>query len=396
MAYDYITETGVIVPDTADVIAEVENEWKAALGRQDLATTPDTPQGVLITQEVIARQGVILNNAELANQINPNLATGVFLDAICAFTGLERKKATKTLARAVLLTGAAGTNIQPGARAATKAGDIFRLLSYVTLDETGEAAADFEAEQTGAVPCDAGALESIIDPALGWETVANPTAGVIGQAEESDEALFLRRKLTLARQGISTVEAQISGLYDIPGVRSLQFRENVTAENQVIDGIPMLPHSIWACVDGGTDIEVAASLMTNKTDGADWNGAVEVAVREEWSGQTYLVRFDRPVERPVLARVTIRDISGVDPQYAVREAIVRYARGEIPGERGLIVGANVSPFEFSWAINHDAPEIHVSKVEVSFDGENWQTEELAIALNEKATITAASILVIAQ
>lgn len=138
------------------------------------------------------------------------------------------------------------------------------------------------------------------------------------------------------------------------------------------------------------------SLDQTCRNGADWNGEVEVAVKEEWSGQTYLVRFDRPIERPALARVTIRDLSGIDPQYAVREAILRYARGEIPGERGLIVGANVSPFEFSWAINHDAPEIHVSKLEVSFDGENWQTEELAIALNEKATITAASILVIVQ
>ena len=81
--YQYIDTTGVIVPDTATIQSEVEGEYKAVFG-QDLVVTPNTPQGVLITAEVAARSNVVRNNAALANQINPNLAGGVFLDAIWA------------------------------------------------------------------------------------------------------------------------------------------------------------------------------------------------------------------------------------------------------------------------------------------------------------------------
>ena len=84
--YEYLTESGVIVPDTADTRNEVVSEWRNALG-QDLITDDETPQGLLINAETIARQEVARNNANIANQINPDLAEGVFLDAIWALTG---------------------------------------------------------------------------------------------------------------------------------------------------------------------------------------------------------------------------------------------------------------------------------------------------------------------
>lgn len=395
MAYDYIRNTGVIIPDTFDTRSAVEQEWKDALNRQDLVTTPDTPQGVLITAETITRQSIARNNAELANQINPELATGMFLDAICGLTGLERRKASKTFVRAVTLSGVANTNIPAGVRARTDAGDIFALLHPVVLDATGAGTGNFEAVEYGAVYCAAGDLAFIVDKVLGWETITNPTSGVLGEPEETDEQLYMRRRLTLARQGISTVEAQVSGLYDLPGVKSLQYRENVTSQTADIDGITMAPHSVWACVDGGTDMDVARSLLNNKTDGAGWNGAVSVSVVEEWSGQTYTVLFDRPTEIPIMAEITVRSAVEVDPQTAVRDSIMAYVNGLHRGERGLMVGQNVSPFEFSGAINREFPLLHVANVRLALVGDDWQTGEIAIAINEKATITVSSIMVIA-
>ena len=45
--YEYITGQGVIVPDTSEVLAEVQEEFKTIFG-QDLDVTPTTPQGRLI------------------------------------------------------------------------------------------------------------------------------------------------------------------------------------------------------------------------------------------------------------------------------------------------------------------------------------------------------------
>ena len=77
---------------------------------------------MLIAAETLARTEVVNNNAALANQINPNNAGGVFLDAILALTGMQRSSATQTLVTNVTLTGVAGTVISAGTLAATAAG----------------------------------------------------------------------------------------------------------------------------------------------------------------------------------------------------------------------------------------------------------------------------------
>ena len=85
--YDYVATTGVIVPDTAVIQTQVQDEYLAAFG-SDLNISPSTPQGILITTETLARSSVADNNATLANQINPNESGGIFLDALLA---LDRK-----------------------------------------------------------------------------------------------------------------------------------------------------------------------------------------------------------------------------------------------------------------------------------------------------------------
>lgn len=394
--YEYISSTGVIVPDTSDLKSDVEQEWKDSFG-QDLIVTADTPQGVMIAQEVSSRASVVRNNAMLANQINPNINGGVFLDAVCAFTGLERRKATRTLVPGVVLTGIPETPIDAGVRGKSQNGDLFESVGAVVLNAEGTATVDFQSVEFGPVPCPIDTLDTVVDTVLGWEGIANPLVAKPGETAESDASLRERRNLTLARQGISLVEAQISGLYDLPGVRSLQYRENFTDTDQTIDGIFMLKHSVWACVDGGTDQEIAKSLLTNKSDGANWNGIVVIPIIEEYSGQTYPVKFDRPKYRPIIVQITVRMGTNItDPQITVRDAIMAYYNGEIPGERGLVVGENVSPYELGAAVNYFQPGMFVAKVEVAFIGSEYQTDELVIALNEKATITSGSITVIVQ
>jgi len=134
--YDYITLTGTIVPDVSQISSDVQQEYLDAFG-QDLITTPDTPQGVLITGEVLARISVARNNATLANQINPNLAGGVYFDAIWALTGGARNPNQFSTISDVALFGVAGTVIPEGATAKNSNGDIFSSLSTVTLDDLG-------------------------------------------------------------------------------------------------------------------------------------------------------------------------------------------------------------------------------------------------------------------
>ena len=393
--YQYLDETGVIVPDTATIQAEVEGEYKAVFG-QDLVTTPNTPQGVLITAEVAARSNVLQNNATVANQINPNLAGGVFLDAIWALTGGQRLSATYSVIPGVHLIGLPGTLIPAGAQASLADGTLFASVSPVTLDVSGNGYVDFQATETGPIAANVGALTQIVTAVLGWDQITNPTAATVGRSEESDLAARLRRKNTLSLQNVALSEAVTSALYDTPNVRSLTYRENYTNAAATIDGIYLVASSVWACVDGGTDADIAAALLKHKSIGANWNGATTVNTTDPASGQVYPVKFDRPTDKPVKMRVTVRNLSSLaDVPAAVRAAIVAYAAGLQEGEPGFVVGASVSSFELAAAINRAAPGIYVQNCEISLVSvTSWVVGQISIALNEIASVISGNVEVI--
>lgn len=394
-AYEYLNNSGVIVPDTADILTDVQNEYRNAFG-QDLVVTPDTPQGVLITAEALSRDAVVRNNATLANQINPNLAGGIFLDAIMALTGSARDPAERSRVIATL-SGVPGTIVPAGAVASTVGGnEEFELVNTVIIGAGGTVSAEFQSVEFGAIPAGAGGLTQIVSGVLGWETVTNTDSAVLGRAEQSDQAARLYRRNTLALQGQSLAEAITSELYATEGVRSLSFRENVANTTQVIDGINLVAHSIYVCVDGGTNDDVAASILRKKSAGANYNGAVTVNVVEPFSGQTYAVKFDRPSAVSVQARVTIRaNTSIVDPVQAVKDAILAYANGELEDEPGFTVGNDVSSFELASAVNRVYPTIYVQKVEISLASPTvWSTDPIAIGLNQIAAIVSGAITVI--
>lgn len=392
--YQYLTVDGVIVEDTADTLALVEQEYRTAFGQS--LNVKQGPQQVLIAAEVSARQAATRNNAALANQINPNIAGGVFLDAIWGLTGGTRSAASKSVIPGVAVTGQPGTLIPAGSQAQTAASDVFASASDVTLDALGAGSVDFIAVEYGPVPANAGTLTAIVSGVLGWETVTNATAATLGTDEETDVASRTRRRNTLALQGVALPEAIISALYDTAGVKSLKFRENKDDIAAVIDTINMNPHSIYVCVDGGTDADVAATLLAKKSLGGDWNGTTTVNVTDPSSGQVYPVKFSRPTPAPVLARVYVRNVNAVgDPVTLTQDAILAYTSGQLDGEAGFTVGNPVSPFELAGAVNRTSPGLYVQKVEVTLAAVvNYLPVEVPITIDKIATINAASITVV--
>jgi hypothetical protein len=394
--YEYITATGVIVPDTSSLLSDVQSEYQAVFGA-DLIVTPDTPQGVLITAETFARTEIVANNAALSNQINPNIAGGVFLDAIMALTGVQRTPATQTLVTNVTLTGVAGTVISAGTLAATAAGDQFASLSTVTLNGSGTATVNFASVAYGPISCAGSALNVVVSNVLGWETVTNNAGGspasvtTLGATTQSDQAARALRQNTLAFQGVALPVAITSALYATPGVTSLTFQENVSASTQTINGISMVGHSIYACVNGGSDTDVAAALLENKSSGCAWNGGTSVSVVEPASGQTYTVLFDRPTTVGILIRVTTPNGNAAN----ITQAVLDYAAGNINGLAGFVVGSNVSPFEIAGAIMSEQPGYYVAKVEISLTSPvAYSTDEIDIGVNEIATTQNSYITVV--
>jgi len=392
--YRYINATGLIVPDTGELKTEVESEFRQAFGA-DLIVDANSPQGVLITAETLARAAVVGNNAAVANQINPNLAEGIFLDAIWALTGGQRYAATKSTIESVRLTGVAGTVVPAGSLASLIDGTLFESVASATIGTNGTVTVGFIAVEAGPIVAAIGDLSQVVTAVLGWDQVTNLTAAVLGQNGETNPASRLRRKNTLALQGVALPQAITSALYDLVDVKSLTFRENVTDEEAVIDGITLVPHSIWVCVDGATDVEVADSLLMHKSLGAGWNGSVEIDRPDPVTGQVYRVKFDRPTDVPIKAKITIKSQPGATGLAdLVRQAIVDYANGEIDGEAGFVVGSSVSAFELAGAVSQQVRGIYIMGSQVAESDATTWTDQVVIALDQKATILFGAIEVI--
>lgn len=507
--YQYLTSNGVIVPDTSQILAGVQTTYQDIFGA-DLIVTPDTAQGVLITAEAAAEVATVNNNAAIANSINPNLAGGIALDAIIALTNPEgRNVATSTLVSGVLLTGVAGTVIAAGTQAKTSAGDVFASLSSVTLDGSGNATVDFASVVLGAIPCAISTLTILVTSILGWETVTNPVAGVLGTSTQSDQAARAYRNNTLGFQGVALPTAQTSSLYSVNGVNSLTFIENynsqpvgmlisvtsgtlagiygmttsgttapsiiigttamnfalsnqtlpspnpwpianfttsanitlsglttqgggnwvstltagniILVQNQssasqnglwvaaagawtrqayntsattilgAISGLSLTANAIYNCVQGGSDVDVAASLLENKSSGAPWNGGTSVSVVEPASGQVYNVLFDRPTIIPFVIKVTTSNGSTAN----IIQAVLDYANGLINELTGFVIGNDVSPFEIAGAIMAEYPSYFISKVEVSLETSvSYGTVTIPIAVNQVAYTQSSFITVV--
>lgn len=390
--YQFITSQGVIIPDTSKLREDVENEFKGVFG-EDLDVNPETPQGALITMEVENRDAIARNNAELANQINPDEAGGIFLDAIWALMGGQRFDATHSFLTQVKFSGVVGTIIPKGSQATTRGGDIFETTKVLILGKEGTATGDMRSLETGPIECGVGQLDKVASSVLGWETVNNPTSATLGRNAESDLQAKRRRKLTLAKNTVSVGEAITSALYELEGVRSLAYRENYTDQPMVFDAITLVPHSIYVCVEGGDKEAIAGSLLRTKTLGAAFNGSEEVDVLETISGQIYPVKFDRAKEIVLFCRVTVKKAT-VDAQTIIPAAVESWANGDIDGEGGLVVGRDVSPFEISAGINAVEPRLFITRVELSTDGKAWSSDNYAIKLNEVARINRSAVQVV--
>lgn len=398
--YEYVTSKGVIVPDTSTLKADVEQEYKNALGT-DLDVSENTPQGRLIATETDARKFIIGLNALMANVINPDESYGIYLDALCNLFGITRTAAYSSRVIATI-SGAENTVIPANSRAKTTSGEMFYLENSVTIPASGTIQATFLSQETGAIPCATGQLTQIVDTVLGWDTITNSTVATLGAVAESDKALKARRENSLYISGSDSLSSIIANIKTVKNVQSVYGYENdsdltVSLPNTDIE---INPHSICVVVDGGTDSEVAKVILEKKPVGCGYTGINSQSVTVNVpSGMNfnYEVTFNRPSYVPCSVAMTIKNNSNnpnTDIETLIKNAILAYAGNDVEGVDGLGCGADVSPFEIASAVTIQIPNIYVSSVEIKKNtDENFSAEVINIYPNEVATIAVTDITI---
>lgn len=399
--YIYDRDRGIITVDTSTLLTDVQNEYKTALGT-DLDLSPQTPQGRLIDAETLARTEVLNFSALMANQLNPEENGGQFLASTFSLMGGTPFKAVPTVLKDARVYGTQGTSAPSGMRIYDGSGNYFVLQSAVSI-----AAADgaeyyglgtFQAEVAGPIPAPANSSWIIEAPAPANVTkVTNPSAGTTGSNAENDVQARNRRRNILAKQSSNTVRATRARVSDLPGFLSMTIRENDKSTSQVIDNITLPPKSIYICVQGAVDADVAAAILEAKGCGAMWTIGtpekgvlVSVVVTEPDSGQPYTVIFARPVVQTCAADVWYdvkQGFGNYEPEFAIQDAIQRYQRGEMPGYPGAVLGRNLSAYELAGSVSYFYPGLYVSSLTltgktiddgVEIPAELWEVLEIPV------------------
>ena len=399
--YDYITGQGVIVPDTSVILADIQEEFKSVFG-EDLDLSATTPQGRLIEMFQRNRSFCIQICALVSNMLNLGRASGFVLDDLGSLFLIERHPATHTQTT-VILSGVAGTIIPAGTRLQTTDGDIFENTQSYVIGSEGTVTAQYQSVEVGPIPCVAESLTVILDRVSGLETAINPSSPILGQELENDTEYRYRIKNSLNINSIAIISAIKSNLEAIPTVVDSFCYDNYEGSQVIVDGVKIPAHSILACVEGGSNLDVATVLYKKKTIGTGYIKAsdnqgytvITQDVIDDAYGTTYSVTFMRPVETPIDIEVTVsrQDYSGADLEDKVKDAIIQWYNGDVDGVDGIRIGKSVSPFEISAAISDVIPDIFISNVELAEHGSTPSATTLTFGSVHKAIVDRANITV---
>lgn len=398
--YDFLTNRGVIVPDTSSVLSDTQEEFKELFG-EDLDVSPETPQGRLIELITRCKVFVLQTAAASSNVFNLNKASGFGLDDLGSLFLLSRHPATYTTV-SVAVTGVEGTIIPAGTRVQNTDGDIFVCNEDYVIGSPLSAV--FRAEKTGEIPCPVNTLNIILDAVNGLETVNNPAPAILGSDQESDVDFRNRIKTSLNVNSISVISAIKANLDALSGVKGTFLYDNYSNASIEVDSITVPAHSILAVVDGGDPEKIAQVLYNKKTIGAGYCSTssdpditiVTQTVLDPISGTSYEVKFARPrlVNLAVEITVARQDYTGSDLETDVKKAITDWATGENSEVDGIKIGKDVSPFEISAAVSNSIPEIFIRDCKIGIvDGEPAKASVITMDEADKGVIESSNITV---
>ena len=318
------SKTGFDVTEITDLREQIATEWQNAFKEKDrplLNTNPETPQGQIIDSQVASVNQKDSEVLYLAQQFDPRTAEGRFQDALAEIYFIKRKSAINSYALCTL-NGRSGTQISAGALIESEIdGTQWSLDQDVTIPAEGTITAQFTCLTEGAISASAGTLTKIVTTVTGWDTVTNATA-IVGSLEESQSAFEKRRYDSVALNARSTTDAVFANVSQCDEVIAVYVTDNKTNVNKTIDGYTLTPHSIFVCVIGGADQDIAKAIYEHLSAGCDYNGNTVIPVTDEYTGAVEQVKFYRPANYNIYIKVQIQDNDSLPNDY---ENIIKQA-----------------------------------------------------------------------
>ncbi|WP_019573366.1 baseplate J/gp47 family protein [Curvibacter lanceolatus] len=393
------TSAGVSLPLESAILAGVQADIDAAFGG---GVNPDltTPQGQL-AQSMTAIIGDKNDQiAEISNQVNPDVATGRWQDALGRIYFLERVPASGTVVSATV-SGVPGTVIPSGAVAQDTNGYRYTCTAEVTIGSTGSVTAQFQNLQTGPIPCAAGALSTIYAAVIGWESITNAAAGYLGTDVESRAAFETRRRASVAANATASPQSVLGKVLAVSNVVDAYVYDNPTNGTVSVGATayPVAAHSLCVSVAGGTAADIAAAIFTKKSAGCGYTGntshPIEVTSGYAPPYPTYTVTWLTPTATPAYFTVQIAADDNLpgNIQDLVKAAIVSAFNGEDGGQRARI-GSTTYAGRYYAGVAGTNPNVQILSILMGTNSAAQSATSLSFGIDQLPTISASNITVL--
>nr|DAU58061.1 MAG TPA: baseplate wedge protein [Caudoviricetes sp.] len=370
-----ITENGLSVPDISDVLAGRLTDMTTALGG-GASQSLSSPQGQIAQSdtEIIAQEYDKL--LCLFNQVNPDYSTGRFQDGIGRIYFMDRISAQGTVVTATCI-GQVGTTIPAGSSAVDTSGYIYQSIDNAVIPSTGSVDVQFINTTTGPIPCAAGALNQIYRAVSGWDSITNLSPGVVGVDVESRIAFETRRRQSVARNSRNQDASTLSALLATNGVLDAYVWSNRTAStvNQGTTSFPVLAHSIYICVYGGADSDVAEAIFNTYNPGANLNGDTTYTIYDNVNYTAPYPSYDMQWQKATPTRVyfNVELDSSLNPPsditQQVKTMIASVFNGGYEGIGKARIGATINSGKYYAPVISISPDtVGILTLEVSLDG----------------------------
>lgn len=410
-----ITSTGASAPSYTDILNAWISVIQSIFGSDFyLATDSKWYQFLAILSSAMNdynQAGVAVYNA-----FSPSTAQGTGLSSNVKINGLARLVASNSTVE-VELVGQAGTVITNGI-VQDASGNLWDLLSSVTIPSSGSITVTATAEQQGTINASAGTV-TIYTPTAGWQSATFISSATTGNPVEDDAELRARQSISTALPSETIGAGTVAGVMAVSGVTSLGFYENPTAStsdgstvngyaatvslsatNQIaITPLPtLLPsglpqHSITCVVLGGADADVAQAIYNNRGLGPFTNGTTTVVVTDSVTGVQMNVSFYRPTSVPIYVTLGIHGFSGYTTATAtaIQNAVVNYLNSLAIGE--IVSASAISAAAMAVNPNLSSPLFSIRSLTLGTSASPSGTSDISMLLYQVSQGSSGNIVI---
>lgn len=388
-----LTKQGYKRETYEDIVTRMETKAKESFG-QDVNVSQRSFIGMFIRIIAYMLSLVWQDNENVFNSAYRDTAEGKQLDALMPYSGTSRNAATTSNGE-VTFVGAVGTIVELGTEVSKADETIYFTVENGIVGANGTATIPVMCTKSGVVGnADVGAINQIINPVDGLDSVSNALAIANGFERETDAELRAKAEVSVDGLGSGTTASIRTELLKVDGVRAVFVDENYSDE---VNEYNTPVSALQAFVLGGQDTAIAQAILDKKSAGIRPFGTMSATVTDT-AGQEKEIGFTRAVTIPINAKVTLvtNNAFESDGTEQVIKAIVQYIGGidsQGISYNGLNMGESVVLSKLIakiYAVNG----IDDVTVELSTDDIDYTDSNVTIAQQQVAMISANAIEVI--